>query len=141
MKDLLLIIVLSISIKPIYGQSGLGNTNISRKDSIELTKTWKIFKKELYLKDINALNLLSLKKVYGHCMFEPININCQPYSSSNKLLALFFHETFSGDSAIILKNEYKIVVYSSIKDRAMKTKYPTQFSIWFTKHSNHSRPG
>jgi len=136
MKNLFLGLVLLVSIKPIYGQ--VGNENISHKDSIELNKAWKRFQRELYLKDINALKLLSCKKVSGHCIFEPVSVNCQPYSPPDKLLALFFKDMFPQNRAIILINKYKIVVYSSIKDKAMKIKYPAQFQIWFT---NNSEPG
>lgn len=137
MKTLIFIALLwSVSTMAIYGQAG--NEKIGVKDSVELVKAWNRFKKQLFLKDINALKSLSRKKVFGECLLLPIDANCSPFSSPNKLLSLFFEEMYSGCRGIILADKKKIVVYSSIKDKAMKIKYPTQFQIWFT---NKSEPG
>ncbi len=133
MKKFIFIALLLVSTQSIYGQGG--NENISQKDSVELVKAWNIFKKELFRKDINALKLLSSKMVFGQCMFMPIEHNCNTFSSPNNLLGLFFKEMFPSNREIIRRDRYRISVYSSIKNKDIKIKYPTQFQIWFTHKS------
>ncbi|TSD67518.1 hypothetical protein FFF34_009050 [Inquilinus sp. KBS0705] len=133
MKKLIFIaLLLIVSIKSIAQG---GNDNISQRDSIELIKAWNVFKKELFSKDINALKLLSSKIVSGKCMLMPIDPNCNSLTSPDKLLGLFFKEMFPSCRRIILTDKYHLAVYSSIKDKDMKIKYPTQFQIWFTSKS------
>ena len=129
-KLIFIALLLIVSTKSIYGQGR--NENISQKDSIELIKAWNIFKNELVRKDINALKLLSSKVVSGKCIFMPIYPNCNSFSAPDKLLVLFFKEMFPSCRRIILTDKYHIAVFSSIKDKDMKIKYPTQFQIWFT---------
>ncbi|MHB8209391.1 MAG: hypothetical protein ACYDDY_18515 [Mucilaginibacter sp.] len=136
MKNLFVALILLVLTNQTHAQ--VGNENISYKDSIKLTKTWRQFKHELYLKDIRRLRSISCKKVSGLCILEPININCNTYSSPDKLFSRFYKEMFPAVGAIIFKGNYKIAVYSSIKDKAMKIKHPTQYQIWFV---NNSEPG
>jgi hypothetical protein len=136
MKNIFSALVLLVFMKPFHVQSQ--SENLSHKDSIQLTKSWKIFKKELILKNLNTLKLLSCKRVSGNCIYTPFSDDCHPFSSPDKLLRLFYKKMFSQNRAVILLNKYNIYVYSSLKDNAMKTKYPTQFQIWFT---NKSEPG
>jgi len=134
MKSIFLGLIILITLtSSVYGQEG--NVNISYKDSIELIKTWKKFKEELFAKDVYNLKLLSRKEVIGEYLFEPINSNYKPYILIDTLLKHFFQQQFSGLSPIILKNNYKIVVYSSLKDKKEKEKGLTQYQIWFTRYS------
>ena len=134
MKKIILIALLLTVFTKSFAQ--VGNDNISQKDSIKLIKTWNIFKKVLLRKDINALKLLSSKLVSGKCIFMPIHSNCNSFTSPDKLLGLFYKEMFPSFRRIILTDKYHIAVYSSIKDKDMKIKYPTQFEIWFTIKSS-----
>ena len=135
MRNILLAILLITLAAPAYAQ--VGNMKLGNKDSVKLVKTWKRFKKDLKDKNVPDLKLISRKQVCGDLIFQrhdPSTIG-SPYSSIDKLLADFFEQVYDILLPHIIEDKYRISVYSSVKDKRMKKKYPTEYGLWFPVNS------